>query len=117
MKTGTELIEEERARQISQEGWTPEHDATHNFGELRRAAAAYALAAKAGQDALIPVSWPWSQRWWKPSDDPVRNLVKAGALIAAEIDRLQRPWVKANGPTHTQVGRTLPYNEDDNHHR
>ena len=34
--------------------------------------------------------WPWSDKWWKPSDDPVRNLVKAGALLAAEIDRLQR---------------------------
>lgn len=34
--------------------------------------------------------WPWHSSWWKPSDDPIRNLVKAGALIAAEIDRLQR---------------------------
>ena len=33
--------------------------------------------------------WPWAKKWWKPSDDPVRNLVKAGALIAAEIDRLE----------------------------
>jgi hypothetical protein len=35
-------------------------------------------------------SWPWDAEWWKPSPDSVRNLVKAGALIAAEIDRLQR---------------------------
>lgn len=36
--------------------------------------------------------WPssWHPEWWKPSNDPVRNLVKAGALIAAEIDRIQR---------------------------
>jgi hypothetical protein len=34
--------------------------------------------------------WPWDERWWKPSNDPIRDLVKAGALIAAEIDRLQR---------------------------
>jgi hypothetical protein len=33
--------------------------------------------------------WPWDMKWWKPSDDPIKNLVKAGALIAAEIDRLQ----------------------------
>ena len=33
--------------------------------------------------------WPWHRCWWKPSDDPIRNLVKAGALLAAEIDRLQ----------------------------
>jgi hypothetical protein len=32
--------------------------------------------------------WPWEPEGWKPSDDPIRNLVKAGSLIAAEIDRL-----------------------------
>lgn len=30
------------------------------------------------------------EKWWKPSDDPIRNLVKVSALIAAEIDRLKR---------------------------
>ena len=39
------------------------------------------------------VGWPWDVSWWKPSDSPIRNLVKAGALIAAEIDRLQRATV------------------------
>jgi len=34
--------------------------------------------------------WPWGSEWWKPSKDPIRDLVKAGALIAAEIDRLQK---------------------------
>ena len=90
MKDGIQLITEERIRQLCKEGWTDEHDDTHDMGELRRAGAAYALAANAGPDALIPASWPWSQRWWKPSADPIRNLVKGGALIAAEIDRLQR---------------------------
>lgn len=100
MKTGIELIAEERARQISVEGWTPEHDDKHDSGELAAAASCY---ARAGQFASVwrPVGavlcldnaadfWPWSLDWWKPSTDPVRNLVKAGALIAAEIDRLQR---------------------------
>ena len=42
--------------------------------------------------------WPWDMKWWKPSDeDPIRNLVKAGALIAAEIDRLQRRTEPAKG--------------------
>jgi hypothetical protein len=36
------------------------------------------------------VQWPWDENDWKPADDPVRNLEKAGALIAAEIDRLLR---------------------------
>jgi hypothetical protein len=35
-----------------------------------------------------PPNWPWDAKWWKPSVDHVRNLVKAGALIAAEIDRM-----------------------------
>jgi hypothetical protein len=40
-------------------------------------------------NATGPQGWPWVAEDWKPSTDPVRNLVKAGALIAAEIDRLQ----------------------------
>ena len=33
--------------------------------------------------------WPWNVVWWKPTpDDRIRELAKAGALIAAEIDRL-----------------------------
>jgi hypothetical protein len=42
-----------------------------------------------------PLAWPWAEKWWKPSEDQVRNLVKAGALIAAEIDRIQRLKAKA----------------------
>jgi len=37
-----------------------------------------------------PAAWPWEWDQWKPSLDPIRNLEKAGALIAAEIDRLRR---------------------------
>lgn len=38
-----------------------------------------------------PAGWPWHPKWWKPTpDDRIRELAKAGALIAAEIDRLQR---------------------------
>lgn len=89
MSTGAELIAAERARQIEVEGWTPEHDDEHDDNELPKAAVAYVLASR----NLVLGSWafwPWHEDWWKPSDDPIRNLVKAGALIAAEIDRLQR---------------------------
>jgi len=101
MKTGTQLIEEERQRQISQEGWTPEHDSAHRSGDLNDAAIVYAQAAayqargeshemiQSAQKAGM-IRWPWEDAWWKPSADQVKNLVKAGALIAAEIDRLQR---------------------------
>jgi hypothetical protein len=92
--TGAELIAAERKRQIEVEGWTAEHDDdAHGPGSLTNAAIAYAGHARTmvGKANLFPPQcWPWDRRWWKPSDDQIRNLVKAGALIAAEIDRLQR---------------------------
>jgi hypothetical protein len=96
-KTGIELIAEERARQISKEGWDAGHDDEHDEGELARAAACYALPYSirewAGRMAGTYRSnlWPWDSKWWKPCpDDRIRELTKAGALIAAEIDRLNR---------------------------
>lgn len=102
MKTGIALIAEERQRQISEELWTAEHDdKRHRKYELTLAAMSYAaVVAAPDESAASPAEsaptddWPWSKKWWKPSDDPVRNLVKAGALIAAEIDRLQRIKLK-----------------------
>lgn len=92
--TGVELIAQERERQVVAEGWTPEHDDQHDMNQLAMAASCYALPQRrrryAGMES-VPTDWPWSQAWWKPSgDDRVRELVKSGALIAAEIDRLQR---------------------------
>lgn len=99
MKTGIELIAEERTRQIEKEGWTPDHDSEHRNGELALAAVGYALPdADDGEGSTrygsfsdgMPRFWPWNKQWWKPSPaNRVRELVKAGALIAAEIDRLQ----------------------------
>lgn len=106
--TGAELIAAERQRQIDVKGYTPEHDAHHAGCELVMAAKTYAEQASfmvryphmpfEPQQALTiqdirgwPAStWPsgWTNESWRPSPDPVRNLVKAGALIAAEIDRL-----------------------------
>lgn len=87
MRTGIELIAEERRRQIAIEGWTPEHDDKHKGGELSTAAACYSAPHI---DELVSW-WPWNKKWWKPTpEDRVRELAKAGALIAAEIDRLNR---------------------------
>lgn len=81
---GLAVIAAERKRQVEAEGWTPEHDDEHATGELANAAVCYALGRRT-------VWWPWSLDWWKPSpDNRIRELAKAGALIAAEIDRLQR---------------------------
>lgn len=93
MKNGAELIAEERTRQVSKEGWTPEHDDEHPAGRVLAAGIAYATAAqqqlthrRPDLDLVREMYWPWAKKWWKPKDR-VRNLVKAGALIAAEIDR------------------------------
>ena len=95
---GVELIRRERLRQMLEEGWSPEHDNTHRKFEMTLAAMSYAAVVAtpdewAGENGTEPQplhDWPWAKKWWKPCDDPVRNLVKAGALICAEIDRLQR---------------------------
>lgn len=94
-KTAIDLFEEERQRQIDVEGWTPEHDAKHDTGYLACAAAAYACAeiyrrtTKEGFDNM-PAMWPFEREWWKPTpENRIRELQKAGALIAAEIDRLK----------------------------
>lgn len=76
----------ERQRQISVEGWTPEHDDEHSFEEMAFAASCYACA---DEGEAPPAVWPWDWKWWKPKGRR-RNLVKAGALILAEIERLDR---------------------------
>lgn len=92
----------ERQRQITAEGWEPKHDDRHDAGELASAAASYAQCAGLQGEGAVNESafktpyienWPWSECWWKPSADPRRNLVKAGALILAEIERLDRAAV------------------------
>jgi hypothetical protein len=76
----------ERERQKSAEGWTLEHDDAHGDGSMARAAAAYALYGLGFSHIGI---WPWGPHWWKPRSHR-ENLVRAGALILAEIERLDR---------------------------
>lgn len=90
MSKGVELIAAERQRQIEQEGWTAEHDSQHKDNELVMAAVCYARPYRMYNYDGTPVEWPWKPKCWKPTpDDRMRELQKAGALIAAEIDRLQ----------------------------
>lgn len=88
----------ERRRQIEAEGWTPEHDDKHAEG-LAAAAACYAAGDRrlmiGGDMADIEV-WPWDESWWKPTSRR-RDLVKAGALILAEIERLDRAAERQEG--------------------
>src|SRR6185312_4338374 len=83
----------ERRRQITTEGWTPEHDDEHTNCAMSRAAACYALDA-AGYSTHHDSFWPWDWKFWKPGE-PRRNLVKAGALIQAEIERIDRAAARA----------------------
>ncbi|MCC0497246.1 hypothetical protein LJG12_22690 [Pseudomonas aeruginosa] len=79
-------VQAERRRQITAEGWTPEHDDLYCAAELPRAAAAYILN---GANDEAPAIWPFVAKWWKPRDAR-SNYVRASALILAEIERLDR---------------------------
>lgn len=89
VRRGISLIAGERQRQICDEGYTTEHDDRHDREELARAAGAYAVPTQ---------PWPWhsdGDRRKRHEGDRIRQLTIAGALIAAEIDRLLR--LKAAG--------------------
>lgn len=84
-------IAAERHRQIEVEGWTAEHDDGHNRRELAYAAVCY---IEDGGPFLLPagsapIGWPWARELWKPKDRR-RNLIRAAALIVAEIERMDR---------------------------
>lgn len=94
---GFDLISEERLRQKTEEGWTSAHDERHENGELALAADCYREIGMIQNGKPLPnddqsaveqpTKWPWSRQWWKPKTR-LRNLVRAGALYQAEIDRL-----------------------------
>lgn len=94
------VVYHERMRQLSTEGFSREHDDEHDDGALAAAAGCYAFAAcrqQIGEDVNgARQSWPWDAKWWKPTT-PRRNLVKAGALILAEIERLDRAAARQGG--------------------
>lgn len=108
---GADDIAAERARQVADEGYDETHDDRHTQGQLATAAACYAIARPLyveERDRAAAVifhdPWPWEdhhdkrkdQANWPNAIPPVASerrrdmLVKAGALIAAEIDRLDR---------------------------
>lgn len=102
MSKALEDIAAERQRQIGQEGWTLEHDDQHSGGAMAFAAAAYAIAGHRPYSEVSPTIkglWPWDMAWWKPTGGARRCLVKAGALIVAEIERLDRAASKTKPQT------------------
>lgn len=94
MSKAIEDVMAERERQVECEGWTASHDDAHTTGEMAQAAACYALRASKLYDAAHD-HWPWDDKWWKPKDHR-RDLVRAAALIVAEIERLDRAAVSAD---------------------
>lgn len=100
----------EHVRQIEVEGWSPEHDDQHDDYSLAKAASVYAACAAVGKadravmdlhglrgtpgklQELWPLSWDIS--WLKPRNRR-RDLIKAAALIIAEIERLDRAATKS----------------------
>jgi hypothetical protein len=98
---GVREIACERNRQQAEEGWHPGHDDEHTAGELVLAAICYAAPTpvRIRRNRRYVDPWPWDPEWDKRPDcfpgeytqaDTIRMLVKAGALIAAEIDRVAR---------------------------
>ncbi|WP_019106216.1 hypothetical protein [Pantoea ananatis] len=82
----------ERHRQQTVEGWKTKHDDQYQFNELAIAGALYALNAHDSSPAHFkspPSHWPWNAEWWKPKS-PRKDLVRAAALIIAEIERIDR---------------------------
>lgn len=94
--SGVDLIRKERQRQRSRSRWgesySLSHDDQHNKGELAKAAAVYAMPPeyRARNESAWRALWPWHWHFKPKPEDRVRELVVAGALCAAEIDRLER---------------------------
>lgn len=95
---GAAAITRERQRHIRTEGYDAAHDDEHGPQIILQAGLAYATHASAQlhgwgtapEHRLAPTHWPFDADTWKPDDDPLRNLEKAGALIAAAYDTALR---------------------------
>lgn len=89
--SGIERIAAERQRQVDDEGYSPGHDAQHSEMDLSKAAVIYvhnAVQNETGVRIGTDMPWPWEREGFAPSTNAIRDLEKAGALIAAEIDRI-----------------------------
>jgi hypothetical protein len=90
LSKGADLILAERERQISEEGYNKTHDSFHNYEEFIWAAISYSINSFNDDESkkLGEQWWPWSEESYKPKD-VLQNLKRAGALIAAAIDRYE----------------------------
>lgn len=106
--TAIDDVAAERKRQIEAGRFDTVHDDRHDFGELLNAAMCYIAISRRGYSMnsflqqIVSQLWPWDREWWKPKDRR-RNLVKAAALIVAEIDRLDRAATLPSGVKHSSA--------------
>lgn len=92
----TERNRQMMSKNVGGEAWSQAHDDEHTQGELAKAAACYTLSDYT-DPRVVNWVWPWDRKWWKPKSRR-RDLVIAGALIIAEIERLDRAEEKARTP-------------------
>lgn len=93
---GVQLISAERDRQIDSKGFSKEADDRYTNEELACAGSCYMLPDRHRHNHWLTRLWPknWALTWWQPHPETIKGrieeLAKAGALAAAEIDRLER---------------------------
>lgn len=104
-KAASDVVRERR-RQVEVEGFDARHDDQHHCGEIAFAAATYAYSSvldeqercdhrdalyglRRGFISIVRLLWCWEAQWFKPKGQR-EDLVRAGALIIAEIERLDR---------------------------
>jgi hypothetical protein len=89
---GAGQIAIERERQITKKNMSPASDVQWRRGQLVMASECYSYYSvpSTPDPTGAPTTWPFHSTHWKPSSSPIRNLQKAGALLAAEIDRRER---------------------------
>jgi hypothetical protein len=89
MKSGTELIQAERQKQIDKYGFTGEHHANHPewYDKNQLVEAAHTLSMPTIVSCFIPINWDaeWFERLCQRPY--LERLTIAGALLASEIDR------------------------------
>jgi len=95
---GLELIAIELKRQIEELGYDYSNDELYANNQLADAGVCYAMKPEERDQeneegvSLNLAIWPWDEKYWKPTpEDRIKELTKAGALIAAQID-----WEIAN---------------------
>ena len=121
LKSGVTMISNERARKIASGVRSYQKDDKLTSGELLDAADCYIRAAECASSGdldkedseFLYVVWPFASDPAYCFSDPLPNLVRAGALIAAEIDRLLRAGGEKKLPANIAEVPVSPPSSDE----